>query len=53
MIAGLAALALLVVVILKALEGRQEPPGEFDDIRSLQRSCEQRQALRRATRGRT
>lgn len=49
----LLALALAVAIILKTLDhGHHDDPGEFDDVRSLQRSINQRAALRRATRHR-
>ncbi len=45
-------LALVVVAVLKALDRHRTPPGEYDDVRALQRSTEQRAAMRRVTRGR-
>jgi hypothetical protein len=45
-------LALIVAAILKALDRNRPHPDEYADVRALQRSIEQRAALRRITRER-
>jgi hypothetical protein len=45
-------LTLAVVAVLKVLDRRRPHPDEYDDVRALQRSIEQRAAMRRACRNR-
>jgi hypothetical protein len=49
----LLALGLIVAAVLWLTELEHPPadPGEFDDVRSLQRSIDQRAAMRRITKG--
>lgn len=53
MIPALLILCLVVVAALKLAEHEQghTDPGEYDDVRSLQRSIDQRAAMRRITKG--